>query len=80
MVQELLVPLIFIVSLFLKVCILDINKSTGEKTQNELRQQFGDNQVFFFVCDVTKESDIKSKSDIILLNHIVLLAFFTPPP
>ncbi|XP_048770001.1 15-hydroxyprostaglandin dehydrogenase [NAD(+)]-like [Ostrea edulis] len=42
-----------------QVCILDINKSTGEKTQNELRQQFGDNQVFFFVCDVTKESDIK---------------------
>ncbi|XP_062579011.1 15-hydroxyprostaglandin dehydrogenase [NAD(+)]-like [Saccostrea cucullata] len=43
-----------------KVCILDVNKITGEKTRNELLQKYGNNNIFFFVCDVAKKQDINN--------------------
>lgn len=43
-----------------KVCILDMNKDAGEKAQTELNKAFGDGSIFFFACDVTKNSDLES--------------------
>ncbi|XP_035230523.1 15-hydroxyprostaglandin dehydrogenase [NAD(+)]-like [Stegodyphus dumicola] len=42
-----------------KVCIADINEQTGQKLVAELAKCFGQEKIFFAVCDVTKESDYK---------------------
>ncbi|XP_022294483.1 15-hydroxyprostaglandin dehydrogenase [NAD(+)]-like [Crassostrea virginica] len=43
-----------------KVCILDMNKTLGEAVQSDLSEKFGDKNVYFFVCDVTKICDMES--------------------
>ncbi|XP_061177227.1 15-hydroxyprostaglandin dehydrogenase [NAD(+)]-like [Saccostrea echinata] len=70
-----------------KVCILDINKTTGEKTRDELLQQYGENTIFFFVCDVTRKQDIKNAVELcveslgridIFINNAGIVNEFNP--
>ncbi|KFM57973.1 hypothetical protein X975_14638, partial [Stegodyphus mimosarum] len=49
-----------------KVCIADINEQTGQKLVAELVESFGQEKIFFALCDVTKESDYKKLFDLTL--------------
>lgn len=53
--------IIFFPKNLLKICILDMNKDAGEKAQTELNKAFGDGSIFFYACDVTKNSDLESE-------------------
>lgn len=57
----------------LQVCILDMNKTLGEAAQSDLSEKFGDKNVYFFVCDVTKTSDIEGMQNIREMSMYVQL-------
>ena len=46
-----------------RVCISDLKQETGEKTEAELKERFGDDKVCFFLCDVTEEQQFKALFD-----------------
>lgn len=41
--------------------ILDINKETGEKTQEELQTKYGPGSAKFIACDISKKEELTSK-------------------
>lgn len=57
----------------LQVCILDMNKTLGEAAQSDLSEKFGDKNVYFFVCDVTKTSDMEGMQNIREMSMYVQL-------
>merc|ERR1719204_964935 len=46
-----------------KVCLSDVNTEVGEKTLVELKERFGEDEVAFIRCDVTKTDDLVALYD-----------------
>ncbi|XP_048732227.1 15-hydroxyprostaglandin dehydrogenase [NAD(+)]-like [Ostrea edulis] len=43
-----------------KVCFCDVNETLGSKTLQELQSKYGDRNVMFQVCDVTKQQQMEN--------------------
>lgn len=50
------------------MCFCDVNETLGSKTLQELQSKYGDRNVMFQVCDVTKQQQMESKFCIMLDN------------
>ena len=50
-----------------------MNKTLGEAAQSDLSEKFGDKNVYFFVCDVTKTSDMEGMQSIREMSMYVQL-------